>query len=109
MNALSMTARVWSGIDGGVDNVVAVAAQNGEESVVEFGSAIRQAGWDQVPWVNGELPPMDQVIEIRLTREQWAFASEQSRQSLPFYDEVGYDESAQLYRDTFAVIEPALG
>jgi hypothetical protein len=105
---LYMPARVWAGIDAGIDNVVALAAVDGEEQVVRMGLGIREAGWDQVPWVNGDWPPMDQVITIRLTRSQWRFAADDARKSIPVYEELQDEVSARLNRDALAVIEAAV-
>lgn len=102
---VDMPARVWSGIDGAVDNVVALAAQNGDEATVEVGQRIRQAGWDQVPWVDGAWPPMNQVIPIRLTMAEWTFAADHVRRGIPIYEELGDAESARLGRDALTVIE----
>ncbi|KJK47732.1 hypothetical protein UK23_19465 [Lentzea aerocolonigenes] len=104
---LQMSARIWAGIDAGVDNVVSLAAQDGDEQVMYIGQTIRQAGWDQVPWVNGDWPPMNQIISIRLTRAQWRFAADEARKSIAVYEELHDDESAQLSRDALAVIEAA--
>lgn len=54
--ALQMSARIWAGIDAGIDNVVSLAAVDGDERSVRIGQSIREAGWDQVPWVNGDWP-----------------------------------------------------
>lgn len=105
MVTLDMPARIWAGIDAGVDNAISLAAQNGDDETVEVGQRIRQAGWDQVPWVNGEWPPMDQVISIRLTAAEWMLAADEARHSIPIYEELGDDESARLGRDALAVIE----
>jgi hypothetical protein len=72
---------------------------------VEVGQRIRQAGWDQVPWVNGAWPPMDQVISIRLSVAEWMFAAHEARRSISIYEELGDDESARLGRDALAMIE----
>jgi hypothetical protein len=104
---LQMSARIWAGIDAGVDNVVALAAQNGDEQVMHIGQTIRQAGWDQVPWVNGDWPPMNQIIAIRLTRAQWRFAADEARKSIDVCEALHDAESAQLSRDALAVIEAA--
>jgi hypothetical protein len=104
---LQMPARVWAGIDAGVDNVVSRAAEDGDEQVMYIGQTIRQAGWDQVPWMNGNWPPMTQIISIRLTRAQWRFAANEARQSIAIYEELHDDESAQLSRDALDVIEAA--
>ncbi|MFC4063342.1 hypothetical protein [Actinoplanes subglobosus] len=103
--ALDMPTRIWAGIDAGIDNVISSAAGNGDEAVVEVGQRIRKAGWDQVPWVNGAWPPMDQVISIRLTVAEWMFAADEARHAIRLYEELGDDESAQLGRDALAVIE----
>jgi len=102
---LRMTARIWAGIDAGVDNVVSLAAEDGDERTIAIGLAIREAGWDQVLWVNGNWPPMDQTISIRLTRAQWRFAADEARKSIAVYEGLHDDESAQLGRDALAVIE----
>jgi hypothetical protein len=104
---LRMTARIWAGIDAGIDNVVSLAAVDGDEQAVSIGRAIREAGWGQVPWVNGNWPPMDQIISIRLTRAQWRFAADEARKSIAVYEGLHDDESAQLSRDALAVIEVA--
>ena len=103
--ALNMPARIWAGIDAGIDNVISTAAQNGDEATVEVGQRIRQAGWDQVPWVDGDWPAMDQVISIRLTVAEWRFAADEARSSVPIYEELGDEVSAQLGRDALTVIE----
>jgi hypothetical protein len=102
---LDMSARIWAGIDAGVDNAMSLAAPNGDEATVQMGQRIRQAGWDQVPWVKGGWPPMDQVISIRLSRAEWTFAADEARHSIPIYEELGDEVSARLGRDALAVIE----
>jgi hypothetical protein len=104
---LVLPARTWSGMDGGVDNAVSEAAVEGDEATVSTGSAIRQAGWDQVPWVDGEWPPDEQEIEITLTRAQWAFVRNVNVEDLPVYEELEDEESAQLCRDALAVLDAA--
>ena len=95
---LDMPARIWAGIDAEVDNAISSAAEDGDEATVEVGQRIRQAGWDQVPWVNGAWPPMDQVISIRLTVAEWMFAADEARRSVPIYEGLGDDESARCQR-----------
>jgi hypothetical protein len=105
---LSLPAQIWAGIDGGVDNAVSTAAEDGDEATVQVGMQIRRTGGDQVPWVDGAWPPMDQVISIRLTRAEWMFVAEEARSDIPVYEELGDEVSAQLGRDALAVIESAL-
>jgi hypothetical protein len=57
--------------------IVSLAAVDGDEQAVGIGQAVREAGWGQVPWVNGNWPPVDQIISIRLTRAQWRFAADE--------------------------------
>jgi hypothetical protein len=102
---LDMPARIWAGIDASIDNAISLAAPNGDEATVQLRQGIRQAGWDQVPWVNGAWPPMDQLISIRLTQAEWTFAADEARHSIPIYEELGDEVSAQLARDALAVIE----
>jgi hypothetical protein len=104
---LQMSARIWAGIDAGADNVVSLAAVNGDEQALRIGKAIREAGRDQVPWVNGKWPPLDQIISIRLTRAQWLFAADDARKSIAICEVLHDEESAQLRRDALAVIEAA--
>jgi len=104
---LQMSARIWAGIDAEADNAVSLAAVDGDERTLCIAQAIREAGWDQVPWMNGNWPPMDQVISIRLTRAQWRFAADEARKSIVVCEELNDEESARLARDALAVIEPA--
>jgi hypothetical protein len=104
---LEMSARIWAGIDAGADNVVSLAAVDGDEQALRIGKAIRAAGRDQVPWVNGEWPPLEQIISIRLTRAQWLFAADVARRGIAISEELHDEVSAQLCRDALAVIEAA--
>jgi len=106
--SVPMSARVWAGIDAEIDNVVSLAAVGGDEEAVRVGSAIREAGWDQVPWVDGQWPPFGQTITITLTRAQWRFALAADAKSIPIYEELGDHESAGLARAAIAVVSPYL-
>ena len=87
---------------------MSVAAVDGDERTLRTAQAIREEGWAQVPWVNGNWPPMDQVISIRLTRAQWRFAADEARKSIVLYEELHDEVSAQLGRDALTVIDPAI-
>jgi hypothetical protein len=102
--SLRMAARVWATIDAEVDNTVSLAGENGEDEIVQMGQAIRAAGGKQVPWADGEWPPMGQEIAITLTREQWDFALVEVEDSTPIYERIGDAVSAQLGRDVVAVL-----
>jgi hypothetical protein len=105
--SLRLTARVWATIDAQVDNTISMAVVDGPEEFVRTGQAIRQAGWDQVPWVDGEWPPMDQEIAIALTRDQWEFALGQVDDSTTGYESIGDSLSAQLGRDVVIALRAA--
>ena len=102
--SLRMPARVWATIDAEVDNTVSMAAENGDDEVVRVGQAIRAAGGKQVPWVDGQWPPMGQEIAITLTREQWDFALAEVEDSTPIYERIGDAVSVQFGRDVIAVL-----
>lgn len=106
--ALALPARVWATIDAEVDTVVSLAALDLDQALVDQGAAIRQAGWDQVPWVNGDWPPFDQQITIALTRAQWLLAVSHLQRSQPIYQELGGHESVELGRTALAILTDQL-
>lgn len=87
--AIGMPARLWSIVDGAMDNAGSDAIDEGDEESYAVASSIRDAGAEQVPWAeDSEWPPMDQEITIRLTLDQWRFALRSLRESAPFYEEI---------------------
>ena len=104
--AILLPARLWSVVDGAMDNAASNAAQSGDEAAHGVARSIRQAGWEQVPWAdNNDWPPMDQEIAIRLTLEQWAFALAQLRRDAPIYEEIieqAHPNHRQEYVDSLA-------
>lgn len=103
-----LSAREWATVDATVDNVVAVAAVELDEVTVTRGRAIRQAGWDQVPWVDGDWPPMEQNITIDLRDDQWRWTVVQLRQSCALNAEIGERESERLGREALAALSRQL-
>lgn len=77
--ALTMRVEDWLFIDGTIDNTVAIAAEDGADSVVEQGHAIREAGWaatrahprNKDGW--GGWPPADDEISVALPPAAWRF------------------------------------
>jgi hypothetical protein len=74
-----METRQWLIIDGTMDNEVSTQIENGDpRGVVDLGSSIRQAGWDQIPgWpqdVKGfeTWPAPGQQSTMTLSGSQWA-------------------------------------
>jgi hypothetical protein len=108
MISVELPARLWSTIDATVDNTIAMACVDGEEEVVRIGQKIRQAGWDQMPWVDGAWPPMDQVITITLSGSQWRFAMDEVADHEASYVRIGDRESLDLGREALAVVTPHL-
>ena len=108
--AVNLPARSWSVIDATMDNV-------GQNSIFEYDSdaerrgtiaqEIRQAGWDQVPWVGPDRawPPMTQVITVALTAEQWRFALSWLDDSVANPVD---NESVELCSTALAVVRPQL-
>ena len=99
-----MPARTWATIDAEMDNTIALAVVDCPEHAVTMGSAIRQAGWDQVPWVEGGWPPMTQEITISLTKRQWEFAADRLGGTIPVCASIGDHESEQLCRTALTTI-----
>jgi hypothetical protein len=108
MIIVELPARLWSAIDATVDNSIALAGVEGEEEVVRTGQEIRRAGWDQVPWVDGAWPPMDQILTIRLSGSQWRFAMDKVAGDEASYVRIGDRESLELGREALAVVSPHL-
>ena len=99
-----LAARLWSVIDAQTDHVVSLAAVDGDEAEVQTGTAIREAGWAQVPWVDGQWPPMEDLIAISLTRSQWQFAMDHLERSDASYQRIGDQESLELGRRARAAV-----
>lgn len=102
--AIVMLARLWSVVDGSMDNAVSNAIDSGGEEACGLARTIRQAGWDQVPWAeNNDWPPMDQEITISLTLKQWQFALADLRKNAPIYEDIisgAHPEHRQDYVDS---------
>ncbi|WP_344604916.1 hypothetical protein [Streptomyces glaucus] len=77
--SVEMTMLQWHHIDGGMDNEVSTAAEDGRDDIIEMGDAVREAGWSQVAgWTpgvpgSGRWPPNDERVTVTLTRKQWRF------------------------------------
>ena len=88
------------------------AAQSAQNQYLdpEPACAIREAGWKQVPWVGEERqwPPMDQVLTIRLRRDQWQFVLDAVAHDDPVYQELGDLDSLRYGRDAREAISRQL-
>lgn len=91
-----------------MDNATRLAAEEGQDERAAYASAIREAGWEQIPSADGSWPPGDQTITIRLSRDQWLFVLAQSRESARLYIELDDEESANLSRRAIAAVESGL-
>jgi hypothetical protein len=105
---VELTARQWATIDADMDNAVSDAIDAGDDRSAELGTAIRKAGWDQVPWVEGDWPLMEQVITITLSAAQWQFVTGQLVRSTPTYERLGDQESLDLARSALDRLLPQL-
>jgi hypothetical protein len=105
---VELPARLWGGIDATVDGVISMATVDGDTERAQIGRAIRGAGWAQVPWVDGEWPPMDQTINITLTRRQWQFAIEQVRDTIPIVESIDDQDSLVILQGAVAAVTPQL-
>ena len=106
--SLRLTARQWATIDANMDNVASQARDTfGDDGPAR---AIRQAGWDQVPWVGPakDWPEDKHVLTIRLTHEQWEFALTCLRSSAQVYEELRDETSLQLGQDAEDAIQTQL-
>jgi hypothetical protein len=59
---------------------------------------IREAGWEQVPWVGGakEWPPGKKILTITLRRDQWDLALRHLVQDHSVYEQLADEESLEL-------------
>lgn len=91
-----------------MDNVAAVATQMGNSERARVADGIREAGSPQMPWVDGQWPPMDQIIRISLEPSQWTFALESVRKSAKRNERAGRETSRRLCQNIISAIEPLL-
>lgn len=73
---IEIPVRLWQGVDGCVDNSIAIDVVDGDVRTVIAGSCVRDAGWrasaecegarDQYGWPPGERP-----LAITLRRSHW--------------------------------------
>jgi hypothetical protein len=97
--SLRLTARQWATADAAMDNLASDAAQSGEDDRPAL--MIREAGWQQVPWVGArkEWPADEEVLTITLSREQWHLVVGRLAQDHEIYADLGDQESLRLGRD----------
>ena len=104
---IRMTARTWATIDGEMNSTGSTSRVDGPQEWARMADEIRHEGRRQVPWVNGQWPPMAQQIKVSLTREQWTFILDRTEASTPIYREIGDDESADLGVDAARTLREA--
>jgi hypothetical protein len=106
--SLRLTSRQWATIDASMDNAAQSSQDQGEDDAAFV--AIRQSGWDQVPWVgaNQDWPPDIQPIVISLTRTQWEQAIAWMEADDPIYAQLGDYESLELGRDAVRAVRNQL-
>lgn len=127
---ISMTVRLWNGIDGGLDNKATNSmwdywnsgGEIGGEShpdvgpTSKFATAIREEGWRQLP--ESFRLNRDRMVDPQLTSEQWEFILADARDSLPIYESLAQEaempsrqemiDSAKLCQETITIVARAL-
>ena len=93
---IRMPAQAWATMDAEMDGTGSTARVEGPQEWADLADAIREEGWRQVPWVDGEWPPMEQEISLTLTRGRWDFILKRVDAGTAVYREIGDDESAEL-------------
>ena len=63
---IRMPAQAWATMDAEMDGTGSTARVEGPQEWADLADAIREEGWRQVPWVDGEWPPMEQEISLTL-------------------------------------------
>ncbi|MGK5444047.1 hypothetical protein ACSNN7_19835 [Micromonospora sp. URMC 105] len=78
--AVRMATRQWRSVNGVLDNVVNVEAENGDpHGLIATGIQILREGWRQTSgWTPettgaGNWPPDDQEVTVSLTGAQWSY------------------------------------
>lgn len=102
---IELTVRQWQIIDGTMDNAVAVASQNGDpRAIVDLGSSVRAAGWEQVGRRDSDVPgsggwpPNEQVATVTMSGEQWALVSSSLAHWAEISEELGDVDDASTSR-----------
>ncbi|MDG4783939.1 hypothetical protein O7614_30240 [Micromonospora sp. WMMD961] len=109
--SLRMTTRQWRHLDGAVDSEVSIAAESDDpHQVVQTGSDIREAGWDQVAhWTpgvagSGDWPADDEEVAVKLSRRQWELAARCAAHWAAVAGSVGHEQEAAVLRSVNALV-----
>jgi hypothetical protein len=106
---LTLTARQWATIDATMDNAVHAAIDDFADHSQAM--AIREAGWEQVPWVGEakQWPPDEQMIGIALRREQWDLVLAELDGDAASYARLGDATGLALGQDAGTAVRQQLG
>lgn len=99
--AATLSQRAWQGIDGSLDGVGIVAAQNGDDDVAFGCLAIRQLGAEVVD-------PNAATARVELTLTQWRLVVDALERSLATSRLLGDIESTFLLEAALAEVSEAL-
>ncbi|WP_433443708.1 hypothetical protein [Nonomuraea sp. CA-141351] len=112
---IAMTLRQWGIIDSAMDNEINVEVVEGDpRRIVELADSIREAGWDQIAhWTpgvpgSGAWPPPDEIVEPRLTAQQWALVPIVLRRWADAAERTGRHDAAAASRDLQALLDARL-
>ena len=106
---IEMPTRLWACIDAEMDNASQTAVQLGDPDGSAVALTVREAGWAQVPWVDGAWPPGESMLAITLARAQWQLALSALTSAAPVYEELADGETAELGRQAARLVERHLG
>jgi hypothetical protein len=108
--AVRMKTRQWLVVDATMDNEISVEAVDGDpRGVVELGSSIRQAGWDQIPdWPHelagfAQWPAPGQTSTMVLTGSQWELVASALERWAGVSEGVGDPGSAESVKQSRAI------
>jgi hypothetical protein len=80
--SISLSMWQWHIIDGTADHEINTRYERPDwEGIRDIGLSVREAGWYQVagmtPGVpgSGSWPPRDEIVTVKLTRDQWAWVA----------------------------------
>ena len=108
---IELTTMQWQIVDGTMDNVVAVAIQNGDpQGVVDLGRQVRTAGREQVARLEssdpalGGWPPDGQIVSVTLHGGHWSLITSSLAHHAQIYDELEDSEEASIARTVLDTI-----
>ncbi|MGQ0845577.1 MAG: hypothetical protein ACT4QF_15755 [Sporichthyaceae bacterium] len=98
----------WSIVDAALNNAESDSDLTNDEPSAEMARSIRQAGWDQIPQVDGQLPPLESHVTVVLPRSQWVFALGEVESTAGMCQELGLHDLAETAQEVVTAVLPQL-